>query len=325
MSSHPKSNPSQKQSQDAAVIDITTYFSSALDCSRDVDGTVPVVEHMFELAKVVPLLPRTSLTTEGTPCLAPATDASRPRLARNSPGAVGPSGPARPNTEQADGLKSPGAPMPLNLPTGTPAPVRKRAATAAPPRTGRPSPPAGALTGERSTDVGTLAHWLVGQHADDIARHGLPADLPGVLESTAYRLIDAIPARRRVLSIKAVSLAHRYLHSYVPETPWVLMRAEYDCGRGRVDLSWRNFHTGQVFFDEVKTGHRSRAGSLPAAWVAQATRYSAAGRERFGDAFMGTRLVSLHGRKEVVLVSPEGVAATVSPTASAPVGEWEAR
>ncbi len=271
-----------KRPQDDARLAQVIAFPIPLDWSGDVDGTVPAIEHVFGGGGEVVFLPSQDRhDSEGTPWKALDTDVDRLRHSL--------AGPARPNTEQAVGLVSPGAHMSSTL-------------------------PAHDLTGERSTDVGTLAHRLIGQFAEPTSRWGFTENLPTLLQQTAYESIRAIPARRRVLAIESLSHAHRYLTSYVPHCGWTLLGVEYPCGDGRVDVAWQHTDTGTVFFDEVKTSTTAAVRRTPASWVKQARRYSKAGHDCFGDAFLGTRLLPVATPHTAVVVRATGAPVPITPT-----------
>lgn len=275
-------------------------FPSPLDWSGHVDANLTAIEHVFDATEVVSLHPDHNRDSEGTPWK--ALDADVDRL-RHSP-----AGPACPNTEQADGLVSPGAHMPPSLPTAVP-PATTRSAAASVPD----------VTGNRSTDIGTLAHRLIALHAAAVSTAGYDTNLMTVLQESAYESIRAVPARRRVLAIQSMSHAYRYLTSYVPQYPWMLLGTEYPCSTGRVDAAWQHSVTGVVFFDEVKTSATAAVRRIPASWVKQSRRYSMTGRDRFGDAFIGTRLLPVATPHNAVLIRAEGAPVLMAPVPGDPL------
>lgn len=175
-------------------------------------------------------------------------------------------------------------------------------------------------TGRNPSDVGSLTHLLIGAHVQfALAEPDNVHDLIARMYAVSYAVIDANPNARRVLATEAVSLAHSYLTNLLPAHPWRLLGVEYETGQGRADVAWVNDQSYEVFFDEVKTSRVSNGRHLPPNWVAQATRYAAAGMDHFGEDFLGTRLVALMGDRPVRLVRVAAPMVLLSPTASEPM------
>lgn len=181
------------------------------------------------------------------------------------------------------------------------------------------------FSGRNPSDVGSIAHWLVGTHVSLVTNrsesdaHVSPGLLAALHACATSMVSDAsTPNRRRVVATEAAGFAYRYLVGLVPAWPWRFIDVEYDTGDGLVDMAWQHRRTGQVFFDELKTT-RLPGGRVPQNWLAQARRYATAGRARFGDAFLGTRLVPLHALATVWLVQPVTAPARLAPTLAEPV------
>lgn len=183
------------------------------------------------------------------------------------------------------------------------------------------------FTGRNTTDLGTLTHALIGSHAHFITHPALgdecspevPGDLLQRMYAVAYAVIDANPNATRVLATEAASLANRYLNEFPPAAPWRLLGVEYDTGNGPVDLAWFNDTTGGVFFDEVKTSRVSTGRQMPPKWLDQTNRYTTAGAARFGEAFLGTRLVPLMAADMARLVRHRRPVVRLAPTAAEPL------
>lgn len=179
------------------------------------------------------------------------------------------------------------------------------------------------FTGRNPADLGTLTHALIGSHVQSVTDGGESGadveDLLSRMYAVAYAVIDANPNATRVLATEAASLSTRYLTEFPPMPPWRLLGVEYDTGEGRVDLAWVNDTTGEVFFDEVKTSRVANGRQVPPTWLSQAGRYSAAGTDRFGAAFLGTRLVPLMAAGTARLVRHRQPVVLLYPTPALPL------
>jgi hypothetical protein len=181
------------------------------------------------------------------------------------------------------------------------------------------------FTGHGTSDVGSLTHVLIGAHVEYVhsTQHTVPAtvmaaNLLNQMFAAACDLITANPNATRVLATQAASLASRYLTDFVPDLTWRLLGVEHATSRGRVDLAWVHDQTDIVFFDEVKTSRVTNANTLPASWVTQARRYSAAGAEQHEDRFLGTRLIPLMALDSARLVPAQGTLMLLASTAPRP-------
>lgn len=260
---------------------------STLDLDAGRDGTVLHIEHTFDTS-IQGVEEQSTWQTETEPG---SRSSARPRTGPDSP------------SPKRRGRGSLGVLMPTLLPS-------------------RPT-----FTGRGTSDLGSLAHALIGSHAQflthpDTSTGGapvVPGDLLDRMYAVAYAVIDANPNATRVLATEAASLAFRYLREFPPAAPWELMAVEYETGNGPVDLAWVNDATGSIFFDEVKTSRVSTGRRVPDAWVNQSRRYSTAGAARFGEAFLGTRLVPLMAANTTRLVVALRPVVLLSPTAADPL------
>lgn len=126
-------------------------------------------------------------------------------------------------------------------------------------------------------------------------------------------------------STLVAGFAAEYLRGVArPRAPWDCVDTEADINGGVVDLVWQHRDTGLVFIDEVKTTQVPRA-RLDKAWLEQADRYAVAGTAKWGDRFLGVRLVPLGSMHLTTLVTPEGSRRLVVPSVADPlagVGSW---
>jgi hypothetical protein len=83
-------------------------------------------------------------------------------------------------------------------------------------------------------------------------------------------------------------------------------------------VSWRNDVTGAVIFDEVKTTEVTRSVA-DRAWVDQCRRYVTAGVHRYGDAFLGVRLLPLGSMNTAAFITASGDLLPLSPTSEDPL------
>lgn len=182
------------------------------------------------------------------------------------------------------------------------------------------------VTADRPTDVGTVTHAVCAELADR-ARNLTPGEVAELTIAAAGRLVvNSVASRKRAVWFEAVGHASLYLRCLVPPAGWELLGAEHATGGGNVDLAWEHPTFG-VVYDELKTtGHGGVTDPGPA-YVAQAARYAAAGTERHGDRFLGTRLVVLGGLRASRLVLGDGTALPLAgndPAGRLPVGARDA-
>ncbi|MGY1632946.1 hypothetical protein ACI784_14685 [Geodermatophilus sp. SYSU D01186] len=146
--------------------------------------------------------------------------------------------------------------------------------------------------------------------------------LPERIHDLAGALVDGDNVnRRRVLLSTAAGHAATYLRRLTP-TGWALLGCEFDTGNGRVDLAWQH-GDGRVFFDEVKTVNRP-IGLLTSSWVDQAARYARGGKDRYGAAFVGVRLLPIGSLHCTALVRADGTFSRLSPTSVEPLASADA-
>lgn len=175
------------------------------------------------------------------------------------------------------------------------------------------------VTGDDRLDDTTLdSVALPGDETGGVSG-GVPGDLLHRIYVVAYAVIKANPNATRVLATEAASLAYRYLCEFPPAPPWRLLAIEYDTGNGEVDVAWQHEVTREVFFDEVKTSRVTDGRVLSPAWAQQAARYTAAGHVRFGDLFLGTRLVPLMAANTARLFAPSGPPVILASTETSPL------
>ncbi|MCD4532505.1 PD-(D/E)XK nuclease family protein [Nocardioides sp. cx-169] len=138
----------------------------------------------------------------------------------------------------------------------------------------------------RSADLGTLTHLAIAR----LAESGTPtlAQQAGVIAT----LLDGVrPIEKRAHRQNLRAAVMSYFSRLALPPQWQLLGAETPLGRGRVDLAWRD-DEGRILLDEVKTGHHRRLATSTVQM--QVHEYIASGRTRWGDAFLGCRLLSTH-------------------------------
>lgn len=109
-----------------------------------------------------------------------------------------------------------------------------------------------------------------------------------------------------------------------PRSPWACVDAEAETDGGFVDLVWRQNSTGLVFVDEIKTTNTPRR-LLDQDWLTQTARYATAGESRWGDKFIGVRLVPLGSMHLAALMASDGTRRPITPTVANPLagaGTW---
>jgi len=166
---------------------------------------------------------------------------------------------------------------------------------------------------ETASVVGVFAHSAIAILAP--TAHTLHPD--SLVETVLLVSRSVVPAGRqhRRNSTLVAGYAAEYLRGRLrPRAPWVFVGAEVAVAAGsRVDLAWRHEPTGTVVFDEIKTVEAARRRPEEQ-WLFQCKRYAVAGRERFGDAFAGVRLLPLGSMNVARFVTPDGEAVGLAPT-----------
>ena len=180
-------------------------------------------------------------------------------------------------------------------------PGRDRHTTAAAARTRAVSP-----LNERdwSATVGRITHQVVQdlvRVVPSLSRHQLGEEL---LERVRTQVREAKINRQPQARGRAVGMAVRYLTGFAAPAGWSVLGTELAVDGGRVDVAWAHAD-GRVMFDEIK-GVRGQHYGLTTGQLAQVTRHCAAGEARFGDRFVGVRVVMVMNTAHSVLVTPGG-------------------
>ena len=143
--------------------------------------------------------------------------------------------------------------------------------------------------------IGNRAHRIVGE----VLHEGPPdgrADFALHLTRCARTVFNDHPVtyRPRETFVDAVTAAGVYLRRFRPSAPWSLIGTEVQHGDCRFDMAFERPEVG-VVIDELKLGV-SRAGETQVA--EQVHRYLEAGKDRWGETFLGVRLCTVHAPAE---------------------------
>lgn len=175
--------------------------------------------------------------------------------------------------------------------------------------------------GPRSADsglIGTTVHAVIAilaPIADQFTTAGLVEVTIGL-----SRGLCAPGRMHRRNSILVAGFAADYLRGPArPRQPWECTDSEAVTDGGFVDLVWRHRDTGRVFVDELKTTRVPRR-TPDQGWLTQTVRYAEAGQSRWGDEFIGVRLVPLGSMHLAALVLPDGSHRAVVPSVADPIG-----
>jgi len=185
-------------------------------------------------------------------------------------------------------------PLPRPIYSSTPSPTRDR-------RT-------------RDSRIGVLVHRVIGDVAD--AARSMPlAEAVRLVHEVTERLV---PAERGVTRTRVLVGSHaaRYVSLFLPGPGCEFLGAEVTVGRGRVDLAWSH-PTHGVWFDEVKTWRHAGRG-WDGATHDQIDRYVEAGRDLFGDRFVGVRLIVTGHSQDSVHIDAQGEVTALLRSALAP-------
>jgi hypothetical protein len=153
-------------------------------------------------------------------------------------------------------------------------------------------------------EVSERAHRVIALAAAEC--HPLGAtDLHEVAWELTGRVLAATPITQRTRSARLMIAGHAavYLRYFIPPASWRFLGAELELGPGaRADGAWESAEG--VLVDEVKLAATLArpGGEGPAR--RQAARYSALAAARWGDRFVGARLVFLGGPRYSLLVGP---------------------
>jgi hypothetical protein len=112
------------------------------------------------------------------------------------------------------------------------------------------------------------------------------------------------PAQRAIIRTRCAMAAAGYFRRLIPDGRWTYAGSEMAVGEVRLDLLWRD-RDGLLVADELKCG-RLLAPLYRAEAIAQAARQAPAGRECWGSAFRGVRLLWVHAPEVSRFVYPDG-------------------
>ncbi|MEJ7785982.1 MAG: hypothetical protein WKF96_14345 [Solirubrobacteraceae bacterium] len=153
----------------------------------------------------------------------------------------------------------------------------------------------------RSDSIGTLVHEAIAA-ALTRERGGAPAD--AMAAGKAVVAPHLAPVYRLALIHRVTTATAVYLRDLRRDPSWVLTGVEVVVADVRLDLLFVN-RAGRVEADEIKTGLLGPATEMP--WIReQIGMQIAAGRDAFGSAFGGVRLVDLPRRKATLFRSAGG-------------------
>lgn len=173
-------------------------------------------------------------------------------------------------------------------------------------------------TDESASGIGTMAHSTIAILAP--TAHTLNPD--SLVETILVLARSVCPPGRmhRRNSTLVAGYATEYLRGRLrPRAPWMFLGAEMPVGSGaRVDLAWMHEPTGAVLFDEVKTTETARR-RVDDQWVFQTRKYAMVGRERFGEKFLGVRLLPLGSMNVATFVTASGDLQPLVPTMTDPL------
>ena len=149
--------------------------------------------------------------------------------------------------------------------------------------------------------LGVSVHVLVCDCLRDGVRHPSSVELLSRAGRHAVT-IDARPVRRQAAKQALLTTASVYFAWFTPPDDWEFLGAEVQ-GRGcRFDLVWRV--DGKFVVDEIKSGALAvpgRGGFEP-----QVARLVRGGEAKYGDAFVGVRVIILAAPRLSYLARPGG-------------------
>lgn len=158
-----------------------------------------------------------------------------------------------------------------------------------------------------SAREGQQVHRVIGELAPCV--HNLTiVERNALVAQTTKRLVASKADGRLDKSrMRVASLVNCYLGLYLPPADFEILGHELNVGDGFVDLAWS--HTTGVLFDELKT-HRELRSMHTADIDEQMHRYRLAGRDRYGDRFLGIRLLALGNSHDSYTMLPNGTTFT---------------
>jgi len=167
-------------------------------------------------------------------------------------------------------------------------------------RAARPTKPTVAelVKGER---LGVSVHALVGECLHDGLRHPSPVEL--LTRAGRHALtVDSRNVHRQAAKQALLTTAAVYFRWFTPPDEWEFLGTEVKAGGCRFDLVWQT--AGQVVVDEIKSGAMAvpgRGGFEP-----QVARLIKGGATKYGDAFVGVRVIILAAPALSYLARPGG-------------------
>lgn len=188
-----------------------------------------------------------------------------------------------------------------------------------------PAPPPPSCVRSRVTDaptrfepdpvaalVGSAIHRVIGELAP-LAHVPLET-----LIETAWVLAGAAVAdvrlgrRARAARLTIAGAAAVYVERFLPPASWRSLGTELELGEGRRgDLGWAR---GWVLIDELKSADAVTAPRGNGPTLRQVVDYARLGRQRYGERFIGVRLIFLGAPNRSRLVTPDGLNVALADT-----------
>lgn len=173
----------------------------------------------------------------------------------------------------------------------------------------RPSPSRRRRADLRPTTLGALVHAAVVVLLATLDRSPRHRDIDAVV----MRLLpsDLAPVYRQTVLIRVATAVARYFALFDRRPAWEPLGVELHVADVRLDVVWRR---GQAIeADELKSGLSAATSRRPLA-LAQARAELGAGREVFGAAFSGVRMVVLVDPAASLFVRSDGRVEPISLT-----------
>lgn len=143
------------------------------------------------------------------------------------------------------------------------------------------------------TTIGLLTHEAITTLLVDIgarpANAAIERSVSGLLAPLAAAPVERMRARQRIVGMVAA-----YFRLFACEQAgWEPVGAEIVVGGTRIDAIWQRAGAPSIAFDEIKTSPAA-AGAAAGLVRAQVDGQIEEGRQLFGTAFRGVRIVRLH-------------------------------
>lgn len=159
-------------------------------------------------------------------------------------------------------------------------------------------------TGRRtSAREGQQVHRIVGELAPLVGDISIAERNALVAQATRQAVNSKADGRLAKARMRVNSLVNCYFGLYFPPREFEILGHELNVGDGLVDLAWS--HATGVLFDELKT-HRELRSMHTADIDEQLHRYRLAGRDLYGDRFLGVRLIALGNSRDSFTLLPDG-------------------